>query len=100
MRTLILVLLSGFAWSAYAQMLSNDCQHLSNAAQGIMKLRQNGVAYDQLKNELTHISNRQQQQLFVKLLNDAFSTPVVQDEGQKTQLIQGFSRKYQNSCGQ
>lgn len=84
--------------TTYAQMSQMDCQHLTNAAQGIMKLRQEGIAYDQLKTETTKITDMHQQKLFIKLLDDAFQTPITQDQQQKAQTVADFSQKYQKSC--
>lgn len=98
MKALATFVLSTLALSTHAQMTATDCQHLTNAAQGIMKLRQEGVAYDQLKTEATKIVDTQQQRIFMQLLNDAFQTPMLQDQQQKAQTIMNFSQKYQTTC--
>lgn len=100
MKALATFVLSTLALSTHAQMTATDCQHLTNAAQGIMKLRQEGVAYDQLKTEATKIVDTQQQRIFMQLLNDAFQTPMLQDQQQKAQTIMNFSQKYQTTCTQ
>ena len=100
MKALATFVLSTLALSTHAQMTATDCQHLTNAAQGIMKLRQEGVAYDQLKTEATKIVDTQQQRIFMQLLNDAFQTPMLQDQQQKAQTIMNFSQKYQTNCTQ
>lgn len=100
MKAFATFVLSTLALSTHAQMTATDCQHLTNAAQGIMKLRQEGIAYDQLKTETTKIPDMQQQKIFVKLLDDAFKTPIIQDQQQKVQTITDFSQKYQTTCAQ
>ena len=100
MKALATFVLSTLALSTHAQMTATDCQHLTNAAQGIMKLRQEGVAYDQLKTEATKIVDTQQQRIFMQLLNDAFQTPMLQDQQQKAQTIMNFSQKYKTTCTQ
>ncbi|ESK41323.1 hypothetical protein P256_00313 [Acinetobacter nectaris CIP 110549] len=78
----------------------SSCEHLMNAAEGVMKLRQNGTQYEQLKQQVTHIDDSKQKDLFLKLVNDAFAVPAVNDEQQKKVVIQNFASKYKGMCSE
>ncbi|MCF9033819.1 hypothetical protein [Acinetobacter nectaris] len=78
----------------------SSCEHLMNAAEGVMKLRQNGTQYEQLKQQVTHIDDSKQKDLFLKLVNDAFAVPAMNDEQQKKVVIQNFASKYKGMCSE
>jgi len=102
MKKAVFVILTSLISISHAETVvpKSSCSHLVNAAEGVMKLRQNGTQYDQLKQQVSHIDDSKQKDLFIKLVDDAFATPLVNEEQQKKVSIQNFASKYKGMCSE